>query len=494
MCELCIENSLSMWDRHEATSGGALSTSTNKTVWNNSQVINQLDSGYQWSGSAITYSIPTNANWFPYGEANGFSAFNATQRAAANSAIDLWDDLISASFSQTTNASASDIEFSNTTTNISYAHAYYPGGWSGGGSIWLNNNYSSLSDPDLGEYGFMAVLHELGHALGLDHAGNYNGGSPNYQNDASHAQDSQMYTIMSYFGSGNTGADWWFSDGSYAYAQTPMVHDVLAIQNIYGADQTTRSGDTVYGFNSNADNDIFDFNINQHPVLTIWDGGGNDTIDLSGYSDASTVYLRPGSYSDAFGAVNNLAIAYGAWIENAIGGSGGDRLTGHQFANTLQGLGGNDVLRGLDGDDVLLGGDGNDRMLGDGGRDRLIGHNGDDKLYGGSDKDYLNGGSDNDQLFGNVGNDRLLGGLGNDTLAGGGNIDAFVFNRASWGDDVITDFQDNFDKIVMRGSGFKAGDLNVVNSGGDAVVDFGNGDTITLLGEAGNIGSSDFIF
>ncbi|MDH3740345.1 MAG: M10 family metallopeptidase C-terminal domain-containing protein [Hyphomicrobiales bacterium] len=494
MCQLCIESSLSTWERNEATAPGVLSTSTNKTVWNNSQVISQLDSGYHWSGSTITYSLPTNANWFPYSEANGFSAFNATQRAAANSAIELWDDLIAVSFTQTTNASTSDIEFSNTTTNISYAHAYYPGGWSGAGSIWLNDNYTSLSDPDLGEYGFMTVLHELGHALGLDHAGDYNGGSPTYQNDASHAQDSTMYTVMSYFGSENTGADWWFSDGSYAYAQTPMVHDILAIQDMYGADQTTRSGNTVYGFNSNAGNDIFDFNINQHPVLTIWDGGGTDTINLSGYSDASIVDLRPGSYSDVFGAVNNLAIAYGAWIENAIGGSGDDRLTGHQFANTLRGLGGYDTLRGLGGNDVLLGGGGNDSVYGHNGRDRLVGHSGADKLYGGNDRDTLNGGSHNDRLHGGGGNDRLIGGLGNDTLIGGGDADTFVFNKSSWGDDVINDFQNGSDKISMRGSGFKAGDLHVVNSNGDAIVDFGNGDTITLLGEAGNIESSDFIF
>ena len=176
MCEFCIESSLSIWERQEAALPGEAPVGSGKTVWSTSQVINQLDSGYSWSGNTITYAFPKNANWFPYSEANGFSAFNASQKTAARTAIELWDDLIAPSFVETASANSSDIKFSNTTTNIGYAHAYYPGGWAGGGSIWLNGNSSSLQDPDVGEYGFMTVLHELGHALGLDHAGDYSGG------------------------------------------------------------------------------------------------------------------------------------------------------------------------------------------------------------------------------------------------------------------------------------------------------------------------------
>ena len=177
------------------------------------------------------------------------------------------------------------------------------------------------------------------------------------RNNASHAQDSFMYTIMSYFDASNTGADWQASDNRYYDAQTPMVHDVLAIQAKYGADMTTRTDDTVYGFNSNTGSSIFDFNQNAHPILTIWDAGGNDTLDLSGFSSGSIINLAPGSYSDADAMTNNIAIAYGAWIENAIGGSGHDVITGNSQANILVGNRGNDQLNG---------GAGNDKLSGDG--------------------------------------------------------------------------------------------------------------------------------
>ena len=47
---------------------------------------------------------------------------------------------------------------------------------------------------------------------------------------------SMQYTVMSYFTAANTGADWIASDGRQYYAQTPMLHDIMAIQAIYGAD------------------------------------------------------------------------------------------------------------------------------------------------------------------------------------------------------------------------------------------------------------------
>ena len=60
-----------------------------------------------------------------------------------------------------------------------------------------------------------------------------------------------------------------------------MIHDILALQAIYGAETTTRTGDTTYGFHSTADRGVFDFTQNAHPIVAIWDSGGNDTLDLS---------------------------------------------------------------------------------------------------------------------------------------------------------------------------------------------------------------------
>lgn len=470
--------------------------------WTNQQIINQLNSGYLWTTPTITFSFPTIApSWAAAGEGPGFSPLSAQQQAAAILALGLWDDLIAVDFQQV--ASGGQITLQNTTTDIGYAHAYFPGTYSGAGSVWFNSSYgpgsgtNSLNPPTVGQWGFQAFMHEIGHAMGLDHPGNYNGGSPTYANDALYQQDSIMYTIMSYFDGSNTGADWVASDNKKYYAQTPMLHDVMAIQAMYGAETTTRTGDTVYGFNATADRDVFNFALNLHPVLTIWDAGGNDTLDLSGFSSNSVISLVPGSYSNCDMMTNNIAIAYGCYIENAIGGAGNDTITGNDLANRLEGGGGNDVIDGGLGSDILIGGAGNDTIYADAldnlllidgglGTDTLIfagvlpldfdylahgfeilqlvdgggggggggggsnvidgtsasetlnGTTADEVINGYAGNDTLNGNDGNDTLNGGDGADKMYGGNGNDTFVGGTGAD--VFNGGAGID--IADYRD----------------------------------------------------
>ena len=68
----------------------------------------------------------------------------------------------------------------------------------------------------------------------------------------------------------------------------------------------------------------------------IWDAGGTDTIDGSGYGSALKIDLRDGRFS-SLGQKDNLAIAYGVIIENAAGGSGNDKLIGNKWSNALSG-------------------------------------------------------------------------------------------------------------------------------------------------------------
>jgi serralysin len=355
-----------------------------KPLYTLDQVIGQLNSGYKWSGQDLTYSFPTTATWFPYAEAAGFSAFTEAQKAAARTVMSLWDDLIAPDFREVAGSNA-NIKYENTTTNVGYAHAYYPGTYTGAGSVWMNSNYgagsgtNNLMTPVVGDWGFQTFIHETGHALGLDHAGEYNGGSPTYALNATYFQDSQQYTVMSYFTANNTGADWYASDGRWYYPQTPMLYDVLAMQAMYGAETTTRTGNTTYGFNATADvPSIFNFSINKHPVLCIYDSGGIDTLDLSGWNTASRIDLAPGSFSDSDMMTSNISIAFSATIENARGGGGADTISGNAVANLLAGLAGNDTLSGLAGNDTLDGGEGNDTLNGGVGNDRLLGGLGSD--------------------------------------------------------------------------------------------------------------------
>ncbi|MDA4846239.1 M10 family metallopeptidase [Hoeflea poritis] len=318
-------------------------------TFTDAQVINQIDSGYKWSGSQISYGFLNSGPSWANGEQTGFVAFNAQQKAATREIMELWDELIAVDLVETgSNPASADVNFGNTNTNISYAHAYYPNEYYDiGGSVWLNApTYSGLYAPDYGDYYWLTIIHEVGHALGLSHPGAYNGGAPSYANDAEYAQDTRQWSVMSYFSASHTGAD---NNGGtgWKYAQTPMVHDILTIQSIYGADTTTRTGDTTYGFNSNAGKEIFDFSQNSAPVLTIYDTGGIDTLDLSGFSQRAIIDLTPGSYSSVGGVsntmTNNLGIAHNTWIENAIGGSGNDTIRGNNLNNILDGNGGTDT-------------------------------------------------------------------------------------------------------------------------------------------------------
>ena len=178
---------------------------------------------------------------------------------------------------------------------------------------------------------------------------------------------------MSYFGpsSGITsnevmGADWTAASGTSYSPQTPMVNDIFAIQQIYGASATTRTGDVVCGLYSNVTGtlvSLYDFSLNLNPILTLFDSGGTDTLDLSGWSTPSFINLEPGSYSSCNNMTNNIAIAYSCVIENTVSGAGNDTLRGNNAANQLDGGADNDTLTGGTGNDTLIGGEGEDTAV-----------------------------------------------------------------------------------------------------------------------------------
>lgn len=321
------------------------------------QVLNQLNSGELWSSNTITYSFPTTtANMFTDGEEGGFSPLSNVQITFAEYALTGWDELIAATFAESTGKT--NIEFGNTTTGIEYAHAYFPTT----GTVWFNPDYRDLKTPVLGEYGYSTFIHEIGHALGLNHMGEYNG-SGNWAPES--YQDSTVLSIMSYFGPDQGSDDgknvimWadWVKGGITYGAQTPMLNDIMALQAMYGADTTTRTGATIYGFNSNVTGsaaNFFNFDINENPILCIYDSSGNDTLDLSGYSSNSRISLVAGSFSDANEMTNNISIAYSAVIENAVGGKGNDTITGNDVANILTGGRGNDAINGGAGNDTAV--------------------------------------------------------------------------------------------------------------------------------------------
>jgi Ca2+-binding RTX toxin-like protein len=204
--------------------------------------------------------------------------------------------------------------------------------------------------PENGDYFLLTAIHEVGHAIGLSHPGNYKDSVDSYAKTP-YKQDTRAHSVMSYWRETNQpGHDFKGREPSML-----MKDDIAAAQTLYGVNFKTRNTDTVYGFNATAGNENFRLNAaNDTPMFSIWDGGGNDTLDFSGFYQDQKINLRAESYSSVGDLKGNVSIAKGVVLENAIGGSGDDEINGNEVGNRLQGGGGADRLRGGAGADVFV--------------------------------------------------------------------------------------------------------------------------------------------
>ncbi len=148
-----------------------------------------------------------------------------------------------------------------------------------------------------------------------------------------------------------TGTNWGYtSDYYYRAPYTWMPLDIIAAQQLYGvATNTPLSGGQVFGFNCNiaASTGIrsyFDFTVDTSPVITLYDIGLNNTLDVSGYSQNSNLDLRDGHFSSVAGLSNNIAIAYNTRIDNAVGGSGSDTFQVNAYNDAINGGAGTDTV------------------------------------------------------------------------------------------------------------------------------------------------------
>ncbi len=420
--------------------------------------------------------------------AQSYQGFGAAARDGAALALQQWSDVSNLAFFNAGTSHAGQIQFLardiGPTVEIDgqivqvpapgVAYGRHPDNDpsnSRDGDITINTLYPGfanqvLNGADPGESAFRVLMHEIGHALNFDHPGDYDAGdipSPTYANAAEYHEDSRQYTVMSYFSETNTGAD--FNGNS---ADSLMLHDIWVAQQVYGVNDQARLGNTRYGYNATLAGDpIHDWSVNDDPVYAIWDAGGaDDWLDLSGDTNAFGVRLdlRQGAFSSTHGMTDNIAIAYGARIENAVGTDRGDEIRGNALSNDLRGGGSTDQIWGFGGNDILSGGSGNDTLSGGSGRDYLSGGNHDDSLSGGLGDDTLLGGAGHDTIHGGSGHDLLNGGSGNDTLRGGHGHDTL---RGETGDD------------LLRGQG---GNDTIHDGAGDDVVQGGSGDDIVFNG------------
>lgn len=449
--------------------------------------------------------------------------FNAYERGQILLMMENLSDVIDVDFNVVTSSTQADLVLVLDLNEISNEQNPYlgyfnpPGETSAGVGVFNGDLWDRTAGGDLerGGYGYVTVVHELLHGLGMAHPHD-DGGTSTVMLGVTQAFDDYgnydlnqgVFTVMTYNSgyvtsdTGNSPAN--LEGGDFGFEGSAMALDIAYLQYVYGANTDHASDNTVYELaQSNSVGTYWE---------AIWDTGGTDEIRHTGSGNA-TIDLREATlkYENGGGgfvsAVNGVAggytIANGVVIENATGGSGNDKITGNtadnfllggggkddisgnKGADKIRGNGGNDDLsgnsgsdhiRGGMGQDLLKGGRGADVLIGGAGVDTMKGGNGSDILQGNRGDDILNGGWGRDTLLGGTKNDVLNGAGGRDILTGGSGADSFVFTSLSHSRDTnvdtITDFKRGADEIDLHTL-----DANR-NLGGNQSFDF--------------IGSSDF--
>lgn len=495
------------------------------------QNIDALIQGARWdtsSSNVVTFSFPDSAADIDYSLSFGWTfaaGFTTTQQAQTRLVLSNVAAIADIVFEELGDDPGEDnavgtLRFFEV-SGLSTAYGYFPGGTERAGDTYYNT--ALYNNPSVGSYAYITLMHETGHALGLEHA--HEGGPGG---EIASAFDSMEFTVMTYNSFvGQEESPAFYTNASNGYAQSLMMFDIAALQRLYGANWDTNSDDSVYTFDPVSGqmsiNGVAAATPGSNVIFrTIWDGNGNDTYDLSNFSNALDVDLAPGGWLDLDVGGNDLraqlnrgfdgngsyvgasaqewarAHVFNALqhegdarslIENANGGSAGDVLSGNAANNEILGNGGDDVLYGLLGDDHLWGGSGQDQLDGGDGKDLLYGDDGEDTLAGGGGNDVLRGNKGKDLLQGGDGNDRLLGGNMNDTLYGGAGGDKLMGHG---GRDILVG-GDGFDRLIGGTeqdtlSGGKSGDHFIFSNGdgADVITDFGLGqDMIHLLDQYG---------
>lgn len=304
----------------------------------------------------VSYSFALSAGYlagdsYP-DERKGLTPFTQAEMAATRSLFSYISSVVPITFTEVTESTAStspvgDIRLVNNDQTDSSGYALFPSDTDTllRGDVFLANSAIDNSYA-AGSFEYDTALHEIAHALGLKHPGNYNAGSePSTEpgNYLATSEDSKTLSVVS-------------------YAEHPQElqridfapYDLLALKYMYGL-KPQNLGNSTYTWTDTIGKQL----------QTLIDDGGQDQIDLQFITTATRIDLHEGSSSSAgltgpnaaqegVAATQNIQMAFGTVIETVLGSPQADTIIGNASANKFEGRGGNDVLDGGDGIDTAV--------------------------------------------------------------------------------------------------------------------------------------------
>lgn len=463
------------------------------TSFNGNDYVDGVLWGY-WGGTSSTSASKWSSDSLTY----SFSGYwTSAERAAAENALDIIESVSGLTFQSS--SGSGDLTFNqysggrDGTLGFAYPPDRYWGS-SNTGDLYYNDSYTdywNASTLNVGGVGFTLLMHELGHAIGLGHPHDNSYVLPGVSSSSDtgdYKLNQNIYTVMSYNEIGTSLADGTqispYALSSYGF-QTLGAFDIAALQHLYGASSHNTGGNTYTIADSNGTGTYYQ---------TIWDTGGEDTISYGGSRavkidlqaatlNAADGMLAGGAVSKADGIYGGFTIANGVVIENAIGGSGNDLLTGNSANNILQGNAGSDILDGGSGSDTASYVDASGSVVVNLQSRTATGADGNDTL---TSIENITGSAYADTLTGDDGDNILQGGAGNDSLNGGSGTDTASYVEANGGVTVFllrgsasgADGNDTFNSIEgAAGSNFD--DVFVVGASG-AIAGNGGNDTLSF--------------
>ena len=265
----------------------------------------------------------------------GFSAFTAEQQQTVRDLFYVLQNQTGLAFAEVA-GDAGQIRFGVNQQSNTRGYSFIPDELKGdarAGDVWLDHETAAVMRP--GQEGYYVLLHELAHALGLQH--------PLPETDTSGATvllnsfSSISNTVMLDVSDATQGNSWptWFGN-----------LDIQALRYLYGY-RAYSTGNEVYAVT------------NASPNMSIVDDGGVDSLDASAASISARIDLREGKLSsiganaDGTAKSNNVSISTGSLIENVTGTLFDDRITCNQLNNQVTYTGGNDIVDGLAGIDTV---------------------------------------------------------------------------------------------------------------------------------------------